>query len=183
MHLHFIFHFPVTGVKKSGICSCSTFFLSEEMTSIMSRTVSGSAPAGVKLCPIPWRVSPACFPSSAFCRRQAKIGATNLVQSLRSLWRSQIPRKHHNIPLPISRQRFHQVHCLGICKPNHLSARESHPHRHLAGQLGVFLSNLRNIAPVVEYCLSSRVLPRLDNLLRKVRRRKLVLRFILGTWC
>jgi len=49
----FIFHFPVTGVKNSGIFSCSIFFLSDARTNTLSRMLSGSAPAGVKLSTIP----------------------------------------------------------------------------------------------------------------------------------
>ncbi len=46
-NVHFIFHFPVTGVKNSGISFCSTFFLSECRTSILSMTLSGSVSEGV----------------------------------------------------------------------------------------------------------------------------------------
>ncbi len=39
--LPFIPHLPVTGVKKSGISSCSTFFLSDAITKTRSMTLSG----------------------------------------------------------------------------------------------------------------------------------------------
>ena len=39
--LPFIPHLPVTGVKNSGISSCSTFFLSDAITKTRSMTLSG----------------------------------------------------------------------------------------------------------------------------------------------
>lgn len=57
--LHFIPHLPVTGVKNSGISSCSTLVLSDAMTRTRSTTLSGSAPGGVKrwaVCSSVWEI-------------------------------------------------------------------------------------------------------------------------------
>lgn len=45
--LHFILHFPNTGVNNVGICSCSISVLFPDRTRTGSITLSGSAPAGV----------------------------------------------------------------------------------------------------------------------------------------
>ena len=56
-HSHLIFHFPVTGVKTGGIRSSSILVRRPVRTRTEWKTLSGSAPAGVKSATIFWRPS------------------------------------------------------------------------------------------------------------------------------